>query len=130
LAAFAVCPVIGPFQTWRFALEGIGPDVIQAPKLEPRIMRYELSGYDADWIRALVNEQCAWANIPPKRNRRDPICFSPYLYRSRNLVERFFNKIKQCRRIATRYDKLAVNYLAFIKLASFRIWLRAYESTP
>jgi transposase len=49
---------------------------------------------------------------------------------SRNLVERYFNKIKQCRRIATRYDKLAVNYLAFIKLASIRIWLRAYESTP
>jgi transposase len=48
----------------------------------------------------------------------DPICFSPYLYRARNLVERFFNKIKQCRRVATRYDKLAANYLAFIKLAS------------
>ena len=43
------------------------------------------------------------------------------------LVERFFNKIKQCR-IATRYDKLAANYLAFIKLASFRIWLCMYES--
>jgi len=50
--------------------------------------------------------------------------------RMRNLVKRFFNKIKQCRRIATRYDKLAANYLAFIKLASIRIWLRAYESTP
>ena len=87
-------------------------------------------GYDSDCISALVNEQGAWANIPPKRNRRDPICFSPYLYRSRNLVERFLNKIKQCRRIATRYDKLAANYLAFIKLASIRIWLRAYESTP
>lgn len=72
----------------------------------------------------------AWANIPPKRNRKEAICFSPYLYRARNLVERFFNKIKQCRRIATRYDKLAANYLAFIKLASIRIWLRAYESTP
>jgi transposase len=35
----------------------------------------------------------AWANIPPKRNRKEPICFSPYLYRGRNLVERFFNKI-------------------------------------
>jgi hypothetical protein len=41
-----------------------------------------------------------------------------------------FNKIKQCRRVATRYDKLAANYLAFIKLAAIRIWLRAYESTP
>jgi len=46
------------------------------------------------------------------------------------LVERFFNKIKQCRRIATRYDKLAANYLAFIKLASIRIWLHAYGSAP
>ena len=46
------------------------------------------------------------------------------------MVERFFNKIKQCRRIATRYDKLAANYLAFIKLAATRIWLRSYESTP
>ena len=56
--------------------------------------------------------------------------FSPDLYRSRNLVERFFNKIKQCRRIATRYDRLAANYLAFIKLASIRLRIRAYESTP
>ena len=52
------------------------------------------------------------------------------LYRARNLIERFFNKIKQCRRVATRYDKLAANYLALIKLASIRIWLRANESTP
>jgi transposase len=55
---------------------------------------------------------------------------SPYLYRARNLIERFFNKIKQCRRVATRYDKLAANYLAFIKRASIRIWLRANESMP
>ena len=61
-------------------------------------------GYDADWIRAFAGEHGAWANIPPKRNRKDPICFSPYLYRARNLVERFFNRIKQCRRVATRYD--------------------------
>jgi transposase len=87
-------------------------------------------GYDADRIRALVNQQGAWANISPKRNRKEPICFSHYLYRGRNLVERFFNKIKQCQRIATRYDKLAANYLAFIKLAAIRIWLRAYESAP
>jgi transposase len=87
-------------------------------------------GYDTDWIRELAHQQGAWANIPPKRNRKDPICFSPYLYRARNLIERFFNKIKQCRRVATRYDKLAANYLAFVKLASIRVWLRANESTP
>ncbi|MFC5066572.1 IS5 family transposase [Flaviflagellibacter deserti] len=86
-------------------------------------------GYDADWIRELASQKGAWANIPPKRNRKEPICFSPYLYRARNLVERFF-KIKQCRRIATRYDKLAANYLASVKLASIQLWLRTYESTP
>jgi len=86
--------------------------------LLPQTMLLADRGYDADWIRELVRQQGAWANIPPKRNRKDSICFSPYLYRARNLIERFFNKIKQCRRVATRYDKLAANYLAFIKLAS------------
>ena len=85
--------------------------------------------YDANAIREMINGQGAWANIPPKSNRKDPICFSPHLYKARNLVERFFNKIKHFRRIATRYDKLAANYMAMIKLASIRIWLRAYEST-
>jgi transposase len=51
-------------------------------------------GYDADWIRELAVNEGAWANIPPKGNRNRPICFSPYLYRARNLVERFFNRIK------------------------------------
>ena len=80
-------------------------------------------GYDADWIRALATKRGVWANIPPKCNRNSPICFSPYLYRARNLIERFFNKIKQCRRVATRYDKIAANYLAFVQLASIRLWL-------
>jgi transposase len=69
-------------------------------------------GHNADWIRELAANKGAWANIPPKSNRNKPICFSPYLYRARNLVERFFNSIKRCRRVATRYDKLATNYLA------------------
>jgi transposase len=75
--------------------------------LLPQTMLLADRGYDADWIREFARQQGAWANIPPKRNRKDPICFSPYLYRARNLIERFFNKIKQCRRVATRYDKLA-----------------------
>jgi transposase len=54
-----------------------------------------------------------------------------YLHRARYSVERFFNRIKQCRRVATRYDKLAADYLAFIQLASIRLWLGArHESTP
>jgi transposase len=97
---------------------------------EVRINAAGRRGYDADWIRGLVAEKGAWANIPPRRNRNEPICFSPYLYRARNLIERFFNKIKQCRRVATRYDKLAANYLAFIHLASIRLWLRVNGYTP
>lgn len=83
-------------------------------------------GYDANALRALVGERGAWANIPPKSHRKDPICFSRPLYKDRNLIERFFNKIKQFRRIATRYDKLAP---ASLKLACVRIWLRGNEST-
>jgi transposase len=45
-------------------------------------------------------------------NRSNPICFSPYPYRALNRVERFFNRIKQCRRVTTRYDRLAANDLA------------------
>jgi len=78
-------------------------------------------GYDADWIRAFTAQKGSLANIPPRCNRTEPICFSPYLYRARNLVERFFNKIKHCRRVATRYDKLAADYLAFVQLASIRL---------
>ena len=96
-------------------------------ELQPKTMLLADRGYDADWIRAIASEQGARANIPPKRNRKEAICFSPYLYRARNLVERFFNKIKQCRRVATRYDKLAANYLAFVKLASIQLWLRVYD---
>jgi transposase len=75
-------------------------------------------GYDADWIRALAAERGVWANIPPRCNRNEPICFSPYLYRAHNLIERFFNKIKQCWRSRPRYDKLAANYLAFVLATS------------
>lgn len=84
--------------------------------------------YDADWLRALVAKDGGWANIPPKRNRRDPVCFSPWLYRQRNLIERFFNKLKYYRRIATRYDKLGSTFLAMTKLACIRLRLRHYES--
>ena len=81
--------------------------------------------YDADSIRAQIEAQDAAANIPDRSNRKQTHAFSPTLYRERNRVERFFNKLKQFRRIATRYEKLAANYLAMVKLAAFRIWLRA-----
>ena len=49
-------------------------------------------GYDADWIRAAATKKGAWANIPPRCNHKEPICFSPHLYRARNLVDRFFTR--------------------------------------
>ena len=56
-------------------------------------------GYDADWIRAFVAETSAWTNIPSCCDRSDPICFSPHLYRARNPVARFANKIRQWLRL-------------------------------
>lgn len=90
--------------------------------LVPDTMLMADKGYNANALRTLVGERGAWANIPPKSNRKDPICFSRHRYRDRNLIERFFNKIKQFRRIATRYDELAENFLASLELACVRIW--------
>ena len=67
--------------------------------------------------------------IPDRRGAMNPHAFSKLLYRLRNRIERCFNKLKQFRRITTRYEKLAANFLAMIKLSTVRIWLRAYEST-
>jgi transposase len=84
--------------------------------------------YDSDALRQTMTAQGAWANIKPMPGRVNVPPFSPFLYRYRNLVERFFNKLKHFRAVATRYEKHAANYLALVKLASTRIWLRAYES--
>ncbi len=84
--------------------------------------------YDSDALRQTLTQQGAWANIKPLTRRRDKPAFSPFLYRYRNLVERFFNKLKHFRAVATRYEKHAANYLALVKLAAARIWMRAYES--
>ena len=84
--------------------------------------------YDSNALRQTVSEQGAWANIKPLSRRSDKPAFSPFLYRYRNLVERFFNKLKHFRRIATRYEKTARNFLAAILIASTRLWTR-FEST-
>ena len=68
--------------------------------------------------------QGAWANIKPMPGRVNIPAFSPFLYRYRNLVERFFNKLKHFRAVATRFEKHDANYLALVKLAAARIWMR------
>ncbi len=84
--------------------------------------------YDSDRLRETLAARGAWANIKPMPHRLNPPAFSSLLYRYRNLVERFFNKLKHFRAVATRYDKLPENYLASVKLASIRIWMRFNES--
>ena len=80
--------------------------------------------YDSDALRHSLAERGAWANIKPLANRKNIPVFSAFLYRYRNLVERFFNKLKHFRAVATRYEKHDANYLALVKLASARIWMR------
>jgi len=84
--------------------------------------------YDSDALRKTLAERGAWANIKPMPRRVNVPAFSSYLYRLRNLVERFFNKLKHFRAIATRYEKHDENYLALVKLAAARIWMRYYET--
>jgi len=84
--------------------------------------------YDTDAIRTFAEDHGAWANIPPKSNRKNSFAFSSWVYRQRNLVERFFNRLKQFRGIATRYDRKAENFLAAIKLVAVRLWIKFNES--
>jgi transposase len=85
-------------------------------------------GYDSDALRAMIAAQGATANIRPLDHRTYPPMFSPRAYKRRNLVERFFNKIKHYRAVATRFDKHDANFLASVKLAALRIWMRFNES--
>jgi transposase len=79
--------------------------------------------YDTDAIRHFAKQRRCCANIPAKTNRKKTFSFSRWVYRQRNQVERFFNRIKQMRGLATRYDRRADNYLAALKLAATRIWI-------
>jgi len=85
-------------------------------------------GYDARAIIDLVQSRGGRAHIPTCRDRKVQRSVDRELYRQRNLVEHFFNKLKHFRRIATRYDKTARNFLAATLLAATRLWLR-FEST-
>jgi transposase len=80
--------------------------------------------YDSDALRETLAERGAKANIKPMPNRVNIPKFNKKLYKKRNLVERFFNKLKLFRAIATRFEKHDANYMALVKLASARIWMR------
>ena len=90
--------------------------------LRPRCLVHADRAYDSNRIRDLIESQGAVPNIPPKSNRRWKSCFSKSLYKGRNAIERMFCRLKDCRRLATRYDKLAANFLGNIHLAATIMW--------
>ena len=85
-------------------------------------------GYDNPTVIADIQAARATAHIPTTRRKRIQRRVDPMLYRQRNLIERCFNRLKHFRRVATRYDKLAQNYLSAVTLAAIRLWTR-FEST-
>ena len=93
-------------------LAGFVPDYVLADK-----------GYDSEAFVKTITDSGAVAVIPSRKNRKAPREYDRTLYKERNLVERFFQKLKQFRRIATRYDRLCRNDWAMLHLASSMIWL-------
>ena len=81
-------------------------------------------GFDSDRFRATIATAGAEAVIPPIGSRKEAIAYDEHIYKERNLIERFFNKIKHFRRIATRYEKTALSFAAMLALVGAMIWLR------
>ena len=98
--------------------------LIDLPVALPRVMLGD-KGFDGDEVRQELLVRGILPVIPPKASRREPIACDFRLYRERNRIERMFNKLKQFRRIATRYDKTARAYLSFLNLAGARLWIRS-----
>ncbi len=82
------------------------------------------TAFDSDAFRAQLRARGAGAVIPSNTSRAGPIAHDADLYKERHLVECFIGKLKQFRRIATRYEKTARNFLAMINIACFMAWLR------
>ena len=94
-------------------LEDLKPEAVLADK-----------AYDADALLACIESKGAKAVIPPKANRKEKREFDRHQYRNRNLIERFFARLKQFRRVATRYDKLTSRFASFVALAASLLWLK------
>ena len=94
-------------------LDGIEGDAVIADK-----------AYDSNTIRDTVKAAGMKPVIPSNRSRKRPIRYDKVLYRERNRIERCINKLKHFRRLATRYDRRAVHFLAFLCLAGCMLWMR------
>jgi len=102
-------------------------DITEAPTLIARVEQPGAlvadKGYDADALIELLHNQRTEAVIPPRSNRLAPRRYSKRLYKARNLIERLFRRLKEFRRIATRYEKLDHHFAAMIMLACVCVWL-------
>jgi transposase len=121
----ALVEALGNLARWRLT-PGQGADVSEAAPLLDGVVTEAVAAdkaYDSDALIATITSGGAEAVIPPRANRTAPRTFDRHLYKGRNLVERFFCRIKHFRRTATRYDKLHRRYEAFIAIAAAWIWL-------
>lgn len=98
------------------------------PGPEPKVLIAD-KGYDSDAIREDLAARGAEPVIPPRRNRKIQPQIDGFIYALRNIIERCFSKLKQSRRLATRYDKTAASYIGFVLIASTRLWLRHFVNT-
>jgi len=122
----AACDALGnPIRF--FITAGQRSDYIKALDLiDGMIMDFLIAdkGYDADYMCDAAKRVGGQAVIPPRSNRQNPRQYDAYLYKERNLIERMFNKMKNFRRVATRYDKLDISYLSFVFIAASYLWLK------
>jgi len=101
-------------------------DITQGPALVESLATEAVvadKGYDSNAFVDTIHAMGAEAVIPPRSNRLTPRGYDKARYKARNLVERFFNRLKQFRRLATRYDKLARRFNAFLHLTCAYVWL-------
>ncbi|WP_110924861.1 IS5 family transposase [Tritonibacter mobilis] len=102
----------------------LGFDLVMHDNLpEPKVLLAD-RGYDADRIRKNMDKRDIITQIPMRKTRKMRVGVDHTLYRLRNMVERCFNKLKNARRVATRYDKTAESFLGFIDITSIRLWIR------
>lgn len=80
-------------------------------------------GYDSNALVSAIEDRGAQANIPPRSNRKSPRAYDLHRYKARHLIENLFARLKQFRRIATRFEKLAKNFAAMVTLACICVWL-------
>ena len=102
----------------------LGFDLVMADNLPTPSVLLADRDYDADSIRETMDKRNVLPVIPMRKSRKKRVGVDRSLYRLRNLVERCFNKLKNARRVATRYDKTAESFLGFIDITSIRLWLR------